>query len=665
MSGDVMPNGNEATPASGVDEARLASAVHALDPIVALLALVHLTGDRLLLGRLGKAFDGVPRANQNSFRPTELANGPQADPAVVQEIRQRLIAAMRVSRTPLITAPDKALFKQMAELCMGREIQPAGLAMGREQAGFSRDEGAAEPRKAPSPEFKVLVLGAGMMGLVAAVKLKAAGFDFRVIERNDRVGGTWVTNRYPNVAVDTPSVQYSLSFEQNSSWTKYYPRGAEYQRYLDSVCDRYGVRDHVDFDTALKSSVWDEQRRVWTVTCERDGAEVVYEANVVIVAFGFLTRPLMPNVDGLERFQGPVIHSGEWDESVALDGKRVVLVGTGATAAQIATNVGARAESLKIIQRQTNYMLPDPKVMMEVDPDERWALENIPFVTQWQRFQSFGGMITATMSPAQIDPEYRARTGGVSPMNEAARQASLNYIARKFADRPDLAQKVTPDFPFFAKRPILDCGYYDTLLRDNVELVSGAVAAVEEHEVVLADGRRIACDVLLLATGWTLDYLSGFDIRGRGGRDLQDSWSPVPFAYKGLEVPGFPNFFVTSGPNSALTSSHTTLAEQQVHYIVETLKFMVDEDLSAVDVSEKASADYNAFLDRRLADTIWTQNGTAHGYYRHATGRIVLGFPGPNVELWSAYRRFEPADHILTSNVGEAAALEPIRAVLT
>lgn len=657
-----MADGEVAT--GGLDRAKLASAVYALDPIVALLALVHLTGDRLLLTRLGKAFDGVPRANNNAFRPTDANGGPRVDPGVVEDIRQRLIAAMQVSRTPLITHPDKALFKQMAELCQGREITPAGLAMGREQAGFSRDEGAAEAQKAPSEDFKVLVLGAGMMGLVAAVKLKAAGFNFQVVERNDRVGGTWVTNRYPNVAVDTPSVQYSLSFEQNSSWTKYYPRGAEYQAYLDRVCDRYGVRDHIDFNTSLKSSIWDERRKLWTVTCVRDGAEVTYEANVVIVAFGFLTRPLLPNVDGLERFEGPMIHSGEWDDSVELDGKRVVLVGTGATAAQIATNVGARASRLTIIQRQNNYMLPDPKVMMEVDPDERWALENIPFVTQWQRFQSFGGMITATASPAQIDPEYRARTGGVSLMNEAARQASLSYIARKFAGRPDLAEKVTPDFPFFAKRPILDCGYYDTLLRDNVELVSGAVASVEERGVVLTDGRRIECDVLLLATGWTLDYLSGFDIRGRGGRDLQDSWTPTPFAYRGLEVPGFPNFFVTSGPNSALTSSHTTLAEQQVHYIVEALKLMVDQDLAAFEVSEKASADYNAMLDKRMENTIWIQSGTAHGYYRHATGKIVLGFPGPNVELWSLYRRFEPADHILTS-ADEGAALEAVKAVLT
>jgi cation diffusion facilitator CzcD-associated flavoprotein CzcO len=659
-----MADGNAAVP-GGLDKIKLTSAVYALDPIVALLALAHLTGDRLLLSTLGKAFDGVPRANQNSFRPTAQEGGPQVDPAIVEDIRQRLIAAMLVSQTPLLTYPDRALFAQMAELCLGRAIQPANLAMGREQAGFSKDEGAAEALKTPSPDFKVLVLGAGMMGLVAAVKLKAAGFDFHLVERNDRVGGTWVTNRYPNVAVDTPSVQYSLSFEQNSSWTKYYPRGPEYQSYLDQVCDKYGIRDHIDFNTSLKSSVWDDDRKIWTVTCVRNGREVVYEANVVIVAFGFLTRPLLPEVDGLDRFKGPVVHSGEWDDSIELDGKKVVLVGTGATAAQIATNVGARAKHLTVIQRQSNYMMPDPRVMKEVDPDERWALENIPFVTQWQRFQSLGSLMTITMSPCQIDPEYRARTGGVSAMNEAARQASVNYVRHKFADRPDLAEKLTPDFPFFAKRPILDCGYYDTLLKDNVELVSGAVASVEEHGVVLADGRHIECDVLLLATGWTLDYLSAFDIRGRGGLDLQDLWSPVPFAYKGLEMPGFPNFFVTSGPNSALTSSHTTLSEQQVHYIVETLKLMVDEDLAAIEVTEKASADYNQTLDKRLANTIWIQSGTAHGYYRHATGKIVLGFPGPNVELWSLYRRPDPADHILTLRAQKGAALESVKVFLT
>lgn len=626
----------------------LRRAVCALDPLVALLALVHMTGDRQLLATYGPAFDDVPRDNFSPFSPRDVEK-VSGDPVIVGEIRERLIAALKESGEPVLTQLDSALFKQMAELCLGFLPSLAALAMGREQGGFSKDEGAVEATKVPPKDFKVLVLGAGMTGIIAGIKLKAAGFDFQIVERNSEIGGTWVSNVYPNVAVDTPSVQYSLSFEQNSSWSKYYPRGDEYQRYLCGVTDKYRLRDRIDFNTTLKSCEWDDRRNLWVVTCVRDGEQVVYEANVVVSAFGFLNRPSIPNVPGLEKFKGTIVHSAHWNDSIVLEGKKAVVVGTGATAAQLATATSQRARHLTVVQRQPNYMMPDIRTTAEVDPDEKWALENIPFVTQWQRFQSLSSLMALERSPGQIDPEYRAATGGVSAANEGARLASIGYIKRKFHDRPDLVAKLTPDFPFFAKRPILDCGYYEALRRDNVDLVQGGLAAVEEDAVIISDGTRIECDVLLLATGWTLDYLKGYDVRGRDGVDLQGVWNPSPFAYKGMEVPGFPNFFVTSGPNCGLTASHTTLAEQQVHYIVETVKLMVEEDLSAVEVTEEACRAYNEEIDRRMEQTVFVsdKSGTAHGYYRHTSGKVVLAFPGINTELWALYRKPERADHRL------------------
>jgi cation diffusion facilitator CzcD-associated flavoprotein CzcO len=484
-----------------------------------------------------------------------------------------------------------------------------------------------------------------MMGIVAAVRLKAAGFRFRMIERNTGVGGTWFNNTYPNVAVDTPSVEYSISFAQNSSWSKYYPRGGEYCRYLDGMARKHRIFDQIDFETEFTGCRWDAEALQWVVTTRRDGEEVTYRARVVVMALGFLTRPSLPQIEGLERFKGPVLHGGYWDDSVDLSGKNIVVVGTGASSAQISTGLADRASHLTVIQRQPNYMMPDPRVMQDVDPDELWALENIPYVTQWQRLQWFSSMMTRTATPAQIDPEYRARTGGVSEMNEAARRLSISYMEEKFKDRPDLMEMVRPDFPFFSKRPILDCGYYDTLLRPDVSLVQGELKSCEEDAIVLSDGRRIECDALVLATGYTLEYFAEFNITGRDGIDLQDLWNPVPYAYKGMEVPGFPNFFITAGPNSGLASSHTVLAEQQVHYVVECLKRMVEDDLATIEVTEQACGKFNEMLQERLENTIWMQSGTAHGYYRHHTGKIVLAFPGPNVEYWKMLRRPEMADY--------------------
>jgi 4-hydroxyacetophenone monooxygenase len=634
-----------------IDVAQLTAAVHALDPVVALLVLIHLSGDRSLLTAYGPAFEGVTRTHSYSFAPRASEETREADPTIIAEIRKRLIAAVQNGTDPLITTTDMALFRQMGEFCAGTAISDAGLIMGREQSGFSRDELATPARLVPPPNFKVLVLGAGMVGLIAAIKLKLAGFNFRVVERNADVGGTWLINRYPNVAVDTPSVQYSLSFEQNSSWTKYYPRGAEYHAYLRNIFTKYRLEDRFDFETEFESSTWDADRNVWVVKCVRDGQAVTYEANVVITAFGGLNRPSYPDAPGLEKFKGPVVHSALWDDDVELDGKKVVVVGTGATALQIVANVSRRAERLSVIQRQPNYIMPDAKVLKDVDPDERWALENIPYVTQWQRFQSQISSMTRPTFLGQIDPEYRARTGGVSASNEVARQLCLNYIATKFADRPDLKAKLTPDYPFFSKRAVLDCGYYDALMRDNVDLIGGSLASADENGVQLADGTYIECDVILLATGWSLDFLSTFDIRGTNGRTLKDVWTPYPFAYKGLEVPGFPNLFVTCGPNSLLTASHTTSAEQQVHYIIETLKLMVDEGIAAFEVDEGVCDAYCREIERKLENTTLVQSGSAHGYYRHASGRVVIAFPGTNMELWSLYRRFEPDDHHLTMRV--------------
>ncbi|AIT80576.1 flavin-containing monooxygenase [Novosphingobium pentaromativorans] len=628
-----------------IDDERLQSAVAALDPAIALLALVHLTGDRTLLRTLGAAFDGVPRAAQSSFSPRDLGPPKEVDAAVVKQIREMLIAQMAKDPHPLITFPDRALFQQMAEFCIGIPLGEQAVAMGREQAGFSKDEGAAEASRVPGPDFNVLILGGGMVGLIAAIKLKAAGFDYRIVERNKSVGGTWYLNTYPNVAVDTPSVQYSLSFEQNASWSKYYPRGAEYLAYLQMVADKYQVTDNIDFNTEVQSCVWDEDRKLWTVTCVCDGETKTYEARAVISAFGFLTKPSMPKVDDLDTFEGPLVHSGYWDDSIEVEGKKVVIVGTGATSAQLATNLSGRASHVTVVQRQPNYMMPDEKTLKDVDANERWALEHIPFVTQWSRFQSLVSMLTLPVSPGVIDKDYRERTGGVSALNEGARQVSLNYIESKFADYPELKRKVTPDFPFFAKRPILDCGYYDTLKRPNVDLVEGSLARCEKDAVVLADGTRIEADVVALATGYSLAFLSNIDITGRDGRSLEDVWNPYPFAYKGLEVPGFPNFFITSGPNSGLTASHTTLGEQQVHYVVECLKAMVERDLVALDVSEKACTEYCQAIEQRLEDTVWVQKGTAHGYYRHESGKVVLAYPGTNLEYWSALRRPDLGDY--------------------
>jgi cation diffusion facilitator CzcD-associated flavoprotein CzcO len=329
----------------------------------------------------------------------------------------------------------------------------------------------------------------------------------------------------------------------------------------------------------------------------------------------------------------------------------VVLVGTGCTAAQVATGIADLTERLTIVQRQPNWVIPNPKVLELVPELERWGWENIPFVYKWARVESMSPAVNRGpwREEARLDPEYHARTGRISALNDQIQDMGRAYVRQKFADRPDIAAKVVPNFPPFAKRQVLDPGYFDTLLKPNVDLVEGEVVAFEADHAVLRDGTRLPADAVVLATGFKLDFFSTLDIVGRDGRELRHAWNPRPMAYLGLTVPGFPNFYITCGPNSGLASDHATLGEQQVHYIIESLQLMLEDGLASMEVTQDAFDAYNAVLDEDLRDTVFDgHKGAAHGYYRHESGRSVLAYPRANIEYWTDLRRPVLADHILT-----------------
>lgn len=627
----------------------LETAVAALDPVVALLSLVQITGDRTLLHKYGPALDGTQNKTREAFVAiTGEVPHDEADETLANEVRALLLREVKRARVPVLPNPDPALFREMSRLALGLELPEMSIEPAFQHAGFTTDTRVRVPQKAPPADFKVLVVGAGMMGINAAIKLQQAGFAYRIVEALDEVGGTWLVNTYPGAAVDTPSRIYSYSFDPNSSWTKYYPNGPEFLTYLKGVVDRAGVRDRIDFNTRVGGAEWDEARKLWTVRATRDGREVVYEANVLIMAAGPNNRPKLPNVENLEAFEGPVLHSAAWDPSVDLTGKRVVLVGAACSGVQIATAVADRVADLKIIMRQPEYIIPNPQAQQPVDALERWAMESIPFVAQWKRLQGLSSSLQDMRGMIMIDEEHRARTGGVAPLNDGIRAMCLGYIQSCFPDDPEMQAMLTPDYPVFAKRPILDCGYYDTLKKPNVHLIKGALARCEKDAVVLADGTRNECDVVVLATGFHLDWCTQFDITGRGGRTLRETFTPAPFAYEGMLVPGFPNFFITGGPYSFLVANHAICSEQQVHYEIEMLQAMVDGDLAAFEVSEAACRAWVEEMDRDLAKTTWVNKGTAHGYYRHASGKVVLAIPRHNSWIWHELRQPRMEDFVLT-----------------
>lgn len=645
--------------------AELDEAIDALDPVVALLALIQLTGDRTLLHKYGAALEGTQHQVKEAF--VAFDKTPEPTPAsleIQRAVRDRLRRAVKAGKPAVLPHLDKPLFREMARLALGLDLPEMSIDPAFQHAGFTTDTRMRKPKRVPPADFKVLVIGAGMMGINAAVKLQQAGFDYQVLERLDEVGGNWLENTYPGAAVDTPSRVYSFSFEPNASWTKYYPNGPEFLSYLKRVTDKFNLRENILFGTSVQGAQWDDQRKLWTVEAIHNGKPVTYEANVLIMAVGPNNSPNYPKVRNLDKFEGPVIHSARWDHSVDLKGKKVVLVGTGCSGVQVATALADVVGEMVIVQRQPEHIIPNPTAHAPVDALEISAMEHIPFVAQWKRLQSLASAMADMHGMIMKDEEHAAKTGGFGPVNDGMRMMCDAYLKSHFPDNPEMVEFLTPPFPVFAKRPILDCGFYDTLKKPNVSIVRGALAECDANAVILDDGTRVECDALLLSTGYNLFFGRQFDIRGTG-KSLKDTFEPYPFSYEGMLIPNFPNFVFMGAPYSYLVANHAVVSEQQVHYIVELLQWMVDEGLASVDVTEAATRAFVDDVDANLAKTAWVQCGTAHGYYRDQGKKVILAIPRHNSRIWHETRVPRPEDFHVTPREGASPVETPEMPMLT
>lgn len=658
------PNANQGA------QLTLAQGVATLDPIMALLSLVQLTGDRTLLHKYWDALDGRQESVVEAFRDIDTHEERKAvDPAIAADIRARLLTAVQSGRSPVMPQIDLPTFRKMSRLLLGQDLPEMSVEVAYQHGGFVTDTRVRKAKSVPPADFKAIVVGAGMMGINAAIKLQQAGIDCTVLEAMDKVGGNWLTNTYPGAAVDTPSRVYSFSFEPNASWTQFYPRGAEFLSYLDRVTDQYHLRERIRFGTWVEGARWDEERHLWTVHSMRDGQRELHVCNILIMAVGPNNNPHYPTVKNLDTFKGAVIHSAEWDQTVDLSGKKVVLVGTGCSGVQVATAIADKVGTLEIIQRQPEHILPNPQAHSPVDPVEIWAMENIPFVVNWKRLQSLESQMGNMRGMVMKDEDHARQTGGFGPINDGMRLFAEGYLKSHFPDDPDMVELLTPQYPVFAKRPILDCGFYETLKKPQVSIRRGELAEAYDSGVILADGTRVECDILLLSTGYDLHFGRQFDIRGTNGKTLKDAFDPHPFSYEGMLISGFPNFVFMGAPYSYLVANHAVVSEQQVHYIVELLQWMLDEQLASFDVTPEATRAFVEDVDAALQKTAWVQCGSANGYYRDVgkAGRkkVILAIPRHNSRIWHDLREPREADFAVTKQAGAAPAKTPAMEMLS
>ncbi len=501
-------------------------------------------------------------------------------------------------------------------------------------------------------EFPVVVIGCGESGLLAGIRLKEAGIPFTIIEKNAGVGGTWWQNTYPGARVDVGNHFYCYSFEPTDEWSHFFAEQPELQAYFQRVMDKYDIGGHVRWETEVTEASWDDESSSWTVTArDRTGSTQTFSARAVISAVGQLDRPHLPEIPGQDRFDGPAFHSSEWDHSVDLRGKRVALIGAGASGFQIAPAIADDVARLNVFQRTAQWMFPNPNYHEPVGPGVQWALRHLPFYGRWYRFLLFWPGCDKGLDAARVDPDYPDQQRAVSEINDIARIMFSEWISSQVGDDAELLAKVLPDYPATGKRTLQDNGsWLRTLTRDNVELVRTGIARIDPDAVVAEDGVRHPADVIVYATGFQVNrMLWPMAITGRDGEPLSRRWGERPSAYLGITVPGYPNFFCMYGPGTNLASGGSLIfhSECQIRYITQCLELLIAGDHRSIEPRPDKAEEWRARSQAEMAKMVWSQPSIKHSFYKNAHGEVYGLSPWRLVDYWSWTRTPDPDDFVI------------------
>ncbi len=477
---------------------------------------------------------------------------------------------------------------------------------------------------------RVAIIGSGFSGLGMAVRLKQAGIDdFVILERAADLGGTWRDNTYPGCQCDVESNLYSFSFAPNPAWTRTYSRQAEIWEYLRLCAEKFGLGPHIRYRHDVRSASWDEAAARWRIGSSGGS----FSTDVLVAAVGPLSEPSLPALPGLDGFAGPVFHSAAWDHGVDLAGKRVAVVGTGASAIQFVPHIQPKVARLHLFQRTPPWVLPHRD--REVRGIARTLYRSIPGLQRLVRLGVYWSRELFVIPLMKVRP---------SPAPE---QMARHHLDKQVAD-PELRARLTPSYAIGCKRILISNEYYPAIQQPNVELVTDGIREVRGSSIVSADGSERAVDVIILATGFRVTEMPFARwVTGRGGRRLADHWSGSPAAYRGTAVAGFPNLFLLLGPNTGL--GHTSvlvMLEAQLRYVMECLRHLERSGMATLEVLPEAQEAFNVSVQSRLRDTVWNSGG-CRSWYLDPTGRNTTIWPGMTWPYVRLMRRFDPAAYRL------------------
>lgn len=598
------------------------------DPTALLLALVEMTGDLALLHEC-RAYITGPTAADAQF-PDHVLN----------RLRERMASILTETGGAQPDAPATGeVFDSLANTVAGREMADHEKRVILKEMGLLGDAfvdwSSVRPESADG--FSVTIIGAGMSGIATAIHLKRMGIPFHIYDSNNESGGTWAVNTYPGCGVDIASHYFSFSFARRQDWNRYYAKQPEILAYIQECVRMFGLEEHITFGVRVDSATFDESTAEWVLETVAGNTPQTIRTNVLVSGIGQLSVPAVPDLPGREAFRGKAFHSAEWDHSADLAGKKVVLVGNGASANQIGPAIAPIVEKLTVLQRSPQWVVGVPGYLEDVPEDEKWVLGNVPAYERWFRARTMLSMNDVMRPAALVDPTWDNPDGTISRANQALRDRLLKYISDELGERQDLLGTLVPSFPPLMKRMLRDNGWVRMFQRENVELVNSRALEFTETGVIDGDGQEHEADIVVFATGFkAARMLSSVDFAGKGGVTIREVWGEEdPRAYLGITVPDFPNLFVLYGPNTnvGVGGSIFFQAEAQSGYIATIVRDMIERGISSAEVRRDVFEDYNARMDAELEKMIWSVP-TGSTWYRNSKGRVTANMPWTSADYW-------------------------------
>ena len=605
-------------------------------PVIAAL-LVHFTGDISIL-------DKLPKPNQVVLGETQ-GFLTHKDKQIIKKIALKEIGRFfSNSAFDDIYIPSNEELNEMMNFIVGEEVSSDYVPMMLGDLNITTH--TSKPNfLATKSNLEVLIIGAGMSGILAAIKLAEIGIKYKIYEKNNDLGGTWYENQYPGSRVDIANHFYSYSFEENYQWSEHFSRQPELLDYFKKCFHKYDIQKNTYFETQVTDMKFDELNQEWSVNSICHGEKKTESISIVVSCVGQLNQPKVPEINGLKKFQGNMFHSSQWPNFDVISGKKVAVVGTGASAFQIVPSIAKSCKELTIFQRSPPWMFPNPQYHEEVDDGKKWLLKNLPFYSRWYRFLLFYPGSDQLLDSLFIDPAWKVRSDSINQKNDAMRELFTAAMLGQISDQ-SLVDKVIPDYPPFGKRMLQDNGaWLQALHLPNVTLLSEGVECISSKGVV-SSGKELEFDTIIFATGFRAqDFFSPINIDGGSG-SYDKIYGDSPRSYLGITFSSMPNFFAMYGPGTNLAHAGSIIfnSECQINYICSAIKYMLSNNFKVIRVKPEIEKQYQDRFDKRHEKMVW-QHSKVSSWYQNSKGKVVTTSPWRLVEYWNWTNKFNQDDY--------------------